>query len=233
MTNHPIAVFYHCLFVGGDIPHLLPAAPSIIAYQMYALESRGLLDASETMICGINGGTESHCLAAALLPEHSIKVFHGLESRSENFTISVLEDWCQRNKDHYVFYEHSKGATHPPNSIKSTIWRNCMTRNLVTNWRRCVEDLDSGYEVVGCHYMRPPLTPEGQHIFAGNFFWAKANYLATLPRLRDRARIKMSGMGALESRYESEVWLMGGKNIPRLKDYHGPHWHPGQIASCE
>ena len=105
-------------------------------------------------------------------------------------------------------------------------------KNAVTNWRTCVADLDSGADAVGSHWMVPPETPIGQHIFAGNFFWAKASFLRTLPSIMDRERIKMSGIDSLDSRYESEVWLGNGPRIPKVKDYHGPNWNPSKIGTC-
>jgi len=227
----PIAIFHHSVFCAPD-GSLWPAAPAIIASQMDALRRSGILDFASVVVCGINGGSESRCLASALLPPQARLIYHGLESRNENSTLAALEDWLPRHRHYHVLYHHAKGATHTPGERKGTIWRNCMTRHLIKNWRRCVTDLDAGHEVVGCHFMRPPLTPGNQHIFAGNWWFAKASFLATLPSIRSTARVKLSGLGALDSRYEAETWIGNGPRLPRIKDYHGPSWHPGFIDSC-
>lgn len=66
-------------------------------------------------------------------------------------------------------------------------------------------------------------TPPGQSIWAGNFWWAKSDFLRTLPSIMNRERIKISGLGAAESRFESEVWIGNGPRLPRVRDYH-PRW---------
>jgi hypothetical protein len=105
-----------------------------------------------------------------------------------------------------------------------------MMRGVVHNWRKCVADLDSGYEAVGCHWMEPPETPEGQFIFAGNFFWSTSRFLRTLPSIQDRERIKLSGLWSLQSRYEAEVWFGNGRQLPLFRDYH-PGVNPA-LKSC-
>jgi hypothetical protein len=227
-----IAIFYHCLFVLGAPPQPLVTAPSIIAAQMALLSTSGLLDAASEMHVGVNGGAESEQQVSAQIPAKAQVVYHGLQSRCENLTLVMLEKWLPIHDDWYVLYFHSKGATHPPGHDMSTRWRDCMMRNAVANWRTCVADLDAGYEAVGSHWMTGAQTPPGQSIFAGNFWWSKSSFLKTLPSIYERDRIKVSGISALESRYESEVWIGNGPRLPKIKDYHGPGWNPGQIGTC-
>lgn len=227
-----IAIFFHCCFVLGDPPQPLPAAEGIVKKQMAQLAESGLLAAADEMHVGVNGGPESVDYALKLLPPLAVVNYHGLESRAENLTLVMLEKWLPTHDDWYVLYFHSKGATHPPGHDVSARWRGCMMRNAVTNWRQCVADLDAGYEAVGSHWMTGAQTPPGQSIFAGNFWWAKTSFLKTLPSIYERERIKVSGISALESRYESEVWIGNGPRLPKVKDYHGPGWNPGQIGNC-
>ena len=101
-----------------------------------------------------------------------------------------------------------------------------MTKHLIANWRNCVTDMDQGVESVGCHWMTG-LADGTQNIWAGNFWWAKASYLLTLPSIFERDRIKESGISDIESRYESEVWIGNGKRLPTVKDY-----HPDGLGAC-
>lgn len=227
---NPIAIFYHCLFYLGD--KLLPAACQIVSDQMRALKHTGLLDACSHFEVGINGGMESLEIARLMFPMKAKIVLHGLETRNECLTIRQIENWLPGKVDYYVLYFHSKGATKPLGDSFTGTWRACMMRHNIFNWRQCVRDLNQGYEAVGVHWMEPPATPPGQHIFAGTFWWAKSSYLATLPSIMDRDRIKVSGLGAFDSRYESEVWIGNGPRIPKVKDYHGPGWNPSKIATC-
>ena len=229
---NPIAIFYHCLFALGDPPVFLPNAVNIITDQMDHLKQSGLEDAATEIIVGINGGEESRPIARLLLPSKAKLVMHGLQCRNECRTILTLEQWLPGHEDWYVLWFHSKGATKPPGDPLATRWRQCMTRHCIFNWRKCVSALDGGYDVAGAHYMHPPATPPGQHIMAGNFWFAKASFLLNLPSIMKRERIKQSGIDALESRFESEVWLGNGPRLPKIKDYH-EDWNPSKWATCQ
>lgn len=228
---NPIAVFYHCLFHVEQPPKHLPAAAQIIADQMRRFKDSGLESACSEMIVGVNGGEESKPFASVLLSHKAKPVFHGLQCRNECRTIRLLEDWLPGHDDWYVLYFHSKGATKPLGDDFTGRWRSCMMKHCIDNWRQCVADLDAGYEAVGAHWMQPPATPASQYIFAGTFWFAKASYLRTLPSIMQRDRIKVSGLDALESRYEPEVWIGNGPRLPKVKDYH-PNWNPSRIATC-
>jgi len=228
---NPVCIFYHCLFeLNGAV---LPNAVDIVREQMDALKSSGLLDAASEFIVGINGGDESRDLANLLIPPKAKVVMHGLQCRNECRTIRLIEEWLPGHEDWYVLSFHAKGCTHPAGDPMRTRWRGCMQRTVVTNWRQCVADLDSVFEAVGVHWMVPPATPPGQFIFAGNFWWAKASFLKTLPSIMERDRIKVSGIDSLESRYEAEVWIGNGPRPPKVKDYHGPMWNPSKIGTCQ
>ncbi len=220
-----ICVVYHCIFQRGD--EFLSNAVDIVFDQMTTLNNSGLEDAATEIHCGVNGGDESRVFCVSLLPEKAKVTLHGLQCRNENRTLLMLEKWLPGHKDWYVLYFGSKGVSHPPNDPLRTAWRQCGMKHLVTDWRKCVADLDSGYESVGCHWMTPPKTPPTQYIWAGTFWWAKASYLLTLPSIMERARIKESGIDAFESRYEAEVFLGNGPRRPRIMDY-CPGWNPGR-----
>jgi len=216
-----IAIFYHCLFYLDGTLSPLPSAAPIVYEQMQLLKDSGLLKQADFMLVGINGGQESLQLAKQLLPEKAQIVLHGLKSRSENLTIVEIEKWVPTHPGWNVLYFHSKGATHPPGSPygdgTSAPWRRGMMYDLVTCWRNCVVDLQSGNDVVCSHFMRN-MADGTQHIAAGNFWWASSDFLKTVPSIYLRDRIKMSGIGALESRYEAEVWLCNA-GIPKVKEY--------------
>lgn len=218
-----ILIVYHCLIELGDPPKVLDNAVNIIREQMDALKSSGLLDAASEFIVGINGGDTSREIASLLIPSKAKIVMHGLQCRNECRTILELEKWLPGHDDWYVLYFHSKGCTHPAGDPLRTNWRNCSMNHLVRNWRRCVADLDRGNDAVGTHWMQPPRTPPTQYIFAGSMWWCKASFLLTLPSIMERARIKTSGLDALESRFEAEVILGHGSRLPRVKDY-CPNW---------
>lgn len=215
----PIALFYHCLFFYGDPPELRQYACDIIRDQMERLMGSGLLAASSHFLVGINGGEESKSIASIIIPSKAKLIFHGLQSRAENLTLVELEKWVPAHPNWNVLYFHAKGATHDgigEYSKFSAKWKDCMMGDLVDNWRRCVADLNL-VESVGCHFMRG-MADGSQNIWAGNFWWANSNFLATIPSIFLRDRIKISGISNVESRYEAEVWIGNGK-LPSVKEY--------------
>jgi hypothetical protein len=218
----PIAIFYHGLISHGDPRTVRPVALSIIDEAMRYLMTYGLLDAASELHTCFNGAQSEEQWAKQLVPGKARIVMHGPHSFAENLTLVELERWLKDHPNWHVLYFHAKGATHDlvsPYALKVQGWRNCMLLHLVQNWRQCVQDLDTGYEAVGCHWMTG-LADGTQNIFAGNFWWATSNYLRTLPSIFERERIKISGIADKESRFEAEVWIGNGKRLPRVRDYH-------------
>lgn len=190
---------------------------------MRELELCGLLGACQEAYAGANGGEETSPFMSALMPSKFDVTLHGLQCRNECRTVKMVEDWSKDHPDWNVLFFHAKGATHPAGDPLRTNWRKCMMRNLVRNWRSCVDDLENGFDLVGCHWMSGDKTPPGQSIFAGNFWWATSDYLATRTPIMTRDRIKESGIDSLESRYEAEVWIGNGTKEPVVRDCH-PEW---------
>lgn len=183
-------------------------------------ESR-LLDACDVFQVGVNGGEESRAISTLAFPKSKTMVtYHGLQCHNECRTILLVQEFAAAFPDWYILYFHAKGATHEDDTGLRRNWRACMMRNLVQNWWQCVADLNSGYDAVGCHWMTGEKTPPGQSVFAGNFYWAKSDYLRTIPSIYKRDRIKLSGIDSIESRYEAEVMIGFGNPFPKVKDYH-------------
>ncbi len=225
VSMNPIAIFYHGVFFVGDPPELLPNAVPVITEQMRVLKASGLLRHTLHFHVGLNGGLETEMLAAGIFPSTARITLHGLQSRGENRTILMLEEWLKKHPEraHWnILYFHAKNATHPASDEYGNRWRNCMQYHCITQWHECIDTLEAGNDACGCHW----LTEQGdgtQSLFGGNFFWAKASFLMTLPSIQERKRIHVSGIDALESRFESEVWIGNGKRLPRVRDFHAGH----------
>lgn len=221
----PIAVFYHCLFALGTPPVWLAHAEHLVDYQMTAMAESGLLDACSHFVVGINGGAESAEAVARLIPAKAQRVWHGLESRAENLTLVEIEKWVKDHPGWNVLYFHTKGISHHPRSTYGEFagrWRRCMMRRNVEEWRTAVAALDEGHDAAGCHWMTGQGSDRSQHYFAGTFWWATSDFLAKLPSIYERQRIKDSGIASIESRYEAEVWLGNGP-MPKIKDLETGH----------
>lgn len=133
----------------------------------------------------------------------------------EDVTLNLLREFClDAAPETPVLYAHAKGSfrkVHLRNKITqevyepdiSTYWRQGMDDRLVRCWRARVKDLET-YDLVGCHWIEPPEAERSY--FAGNFWWARAGYIATLPPLPE-----LDGT----NRWEAEGWVARGH--PRVK----------------
>ena len=217
----PICVVFHGLFFLGDPPRHMPNAGCIIANQICQMVDSGLWDAASEIHFGINGGPESEPVAKAIIPSKATVTYHGLQSKAENLTIVMIEQWVKTHPGWNVLYIHGKGASHDPNSDYaynvSRPWREAMMSDLVMNWRECVRDLDT-HDVAAMVFLWEQGWDKSQHIAAGNFWWATSDFLAQLPSIYLRDRIKQDGIGAVTSRFEAEVWIGNGRR-PTVKAY--------------
>lgn len=219
-----IAIFYHCLFFIGDPPDVCEKALHVVEEQMAQLKTSGLEDAAEEIHIGVNGGEESEFFRG-MLPAKAQVMYHGLQSKSENLTCVLMENWVKMHPGWLVFYFHAKSSTHALGSAYGGFadnWRRRMMHHCVTNWRQCVDDLER-YEACGCHWLTGQGHDHSQHYFAGTFFWVRSDFWATIPSIFTRQRIKDSGIASLESRYEAEVIIGNGPRLPRVQNYYaGP-----------
>lgn len=211
-----LAVWYHCRLSGGYAPIDTDAACRIMTEQMAALKQSGLLDAVDEFYIGINGDNDDAQIARMLCPFPQVKILaNPPDVQSEIPTLNALRSWLPKHPDWYVLYHHIKGVTHPTEALY-THWRHCMERAVVRNWRRCVADLDAGFDSVGCHWMTPQqfgLLVKSCY-WGGTFWWTKAQFLLTLPPFP---------MPTSANRFEAENWIGRGPRLPKVNDYH-PGW---------
>ncbi len=189
------------------------------------LRDSGLLESSSEFHVGINGGEESIDYSQLVIPSKAKVFFNGLHSKSEILTLVQLQYWLPGHQNWNVLYFHSKGATKGQNKMVSR-WRDRMMFYNVVEWKKCVSDLEVGFDSVGCHWLdskNQRSMPPGQAIWGGNFWWAKAAFLMTLPDLTKTARARISGLESMAGRYEAETWIGSGRRKPKVRDYH-PGW---------
>lgn len=126
-------------------------------------------------------------------PERYVEADEGWEQVTLQ---AIYQDVHETPGEYLVLYCHTKGAHR--DTPGNTDWRRAMTSALVGRWRDCTALLEGGeFDAVGCHWIRAPEWPEQVPFFAGNFFWAKASYLRTLPEPPN------------ETRWQPEVWVSG------------------------
>lgn len=199
----PLCVFYHVW---------IPKKQSmwIVREQINAIKESGLDSAASEIHIGVNRGYEYD--VSSIAPEKSHIHSYVDQRLGEMPTMFDLQSWLPNHDEWYVCYHHTKGIS---SSIDKSVARRCMTEGVITNWKRCVSDLDSGCDAVGCHWLYWPknAVPKEHRLFGGNFWWAKASYLLQLPPLR----LKAHESGRF---FEGEIWIGRRGRMPIVKDYH-------------
>jgi hypothetical protein len=214
----PLCIFYHCIITSSANREInRDYALNLIADQFSEMKNSGLSEAASAIYVGVNGGADDSALITGMVHElldpRALVLTHGKSATTEIHTLNVIRDWVKGHQGWYVLYHHTKGVS-TPNQADN--WRRRMQKHCVTDWRKCVKALDDGAEACGCHW----LTPErhGQTIrkpfFGGTFYWAKSDYLKTLPPLP---------APTWGNRYEAEMWIGTGPRRPRVVDFH-PGW---------
>lgn len=135
----------------------------------------------------------------------------------EQVTIEAMHAWSKTvAPDTPVFYSHGKGSFQP--SMMNTRWRNAMDSLLVDFWQDRVEDLRT-YDAVGLHWLTHEEFPEYINprapMFGGNYWWANAGYIASLPP------VEGTPLRPPVNRYCAEGWV--GRNFPKVRDLK-PGW---------
>jgi len=167
--------------------------------QVVFLLNSGLYDLVDEICIGVLGSD-----ALPILPPMFKMLFqHSDVTLAEIPTLESLRERAMV-EDFNVLYFHTKGVSHPDTDYDfMRKWRKYMEGYCIGKWKECITHLKR-FDTVGCEYHAAPF----KH-FSGNFWWSKASYLRTLPRLKD---VPLHGFA--ESRMKAEIWV--GTN-PRVK----------------
>ena len=216
----PIAIWFHAML--GENSHQSSIANELIAALVYS----GLAPNATDIEIGVNGTMANVFNVGLLIPNKTNIILHPPGYRSELPTFLALQKWLPSHPDWYVCYLHTKGATR--DDALRPEWRRCMTRHVIWNWTRCVADLEAGCDAVGCHWLTPErfgkaLLPTITPYFGGNFYWAKASFLLTLPQLKDDDASRADF-------YLPERWIGEGPRRPVVRYYH-PEWPSMRCAT--
>jgi len=214
-----IALFVHA-GLGPEPQIQQDHAIGVLTELVQAVVGSGLRQQAEVFEIGVNGGLPFCYTALLIAPTAKVKG-HPHTARSELPTLARLQRWLPDHPGWSVCYCHTKGASRPGDPLRDA-WRRCMTRHVIWNWRKCVADLEAGADSVGCHWMTPErwgaaLLPTKTPYWGGNFFWAKASFLLTLPKLTEDEK-------SMADFYLPERWIGEGPRRPAVRDYHPNAW---------
>jgi len=131
----------------------------------------GLINEVEKIYVGLVGNEILH------IQHEKIEIlYNGVIEDCEFPTLNCLIDFCNLNLSSRVLYLHTKGVTAQPH-FKQAIddWRIYMSYFVIKNYKMCLEKLND-YDVCGVDWVEHPV----KH-FSGNFWWANASYISSLP----------------------------------------------------
>lgn len=113
-------------------------------------------------------------------------------------TLNKLQEYCRLNENDNVLYIHTKGVS-LKNEQYIVDWRNYMLYFLIENFKNCLDKLNT-YDTCGVDLVQLP----SQH-YSGNFWWAKAKHINTLPEFFEMPII-------LTERHKAEFWICSTSN---------------------
>lgn len=154
--------------------------------------SSGLVREIENITLGVVGSQGEKAKCIAILDSYDIpyKICSYTQDGWEQETLRYLY-LASLDSDGVSLYAHSKGSSSL--EVIQHIWRNIMTHMTITHWSECVNLLNT-YDTVGAFYVKSDFSHNP--FYAGNFWWAKNEYLRTL------------GNPPNNNRWEAETWLL-------------------------
>jgi GR25 family glycosyltransferase involved in LPS biosynthesis/glycosyltransferase involved in cell wall biosynthesis/GT2 family glycosyltransferase len=180
------AAFIHSFTKNGDI--------TILTELLDSLDTSGLLDRLDRLYvvnCGdpiaLSGKYDRHAGRIRLIN------YSRDASRAEAPTLTLIRQFAQFHDQARILYLHTKGASHPQPTLQTADWRRLMLHFVVEHHEQALAAL-AGADAVGCN-----LTLAPRRHFSGNFWWAKASYLAGLAPVPDG------------DRHEAEWWVLSGQ----------------------
>jgi hypothetical protein len=228
-----IAVFYHCRLSGGrnylnyGDPNRSAINPDYARAQfrdqMDVFVKSGLNKVRTHFFIGVNGPAEDVAFVRANCPPETTVIEHGDSAESLAPTVCSIQEFITRGAGWKVCFWHAKGVSHAHDPL-NIAWRRCMERCVIWNWSRCVTDIGGRFDSTGAHWLTPENHPGLVHspFWGGMFFWAKSEFLMTLPAIK---KIPDN----TQDWYGPEHWIGLGRRRPVVRDY-APHW-PG-LAPC-
>jgi Methyltransferase domain len=181
--------------VGAYHVATFPGWEAIVDAQCTRMKSSGLLDRSEEVLVGVVGNFDlARDRVRALLGEKARLTFGGPLSAYEFGTLELLYRAACAGREFLGWYVHTKGVS--SGSEAAAAHRRRMESVIMDNHRACV-DLLIDYNACGSGWQTTGFDKPNPH-FSGNFWWARASYLRTLPQPTSLDT---------SDRYQAEFWI--------------------------
>ncbi len=169
---------------------------TILSEILDTLAGTGLLSRLDRLYI-INVGDDAALPSRFAHDSHRIKLinFSPDASSGETSTLNLIRTFSTFQPDTRVLYLHTKGAAHDPPSANVADWRRMLLHFLVEKHDHARAALEA-HDVVGCNLLEHP----ARH-FSGNFWWAHARHLKSLPTV------------PMDNRHEAEWWVLDTSHV--------------------
>ena len=210
----------------------------LVDEQIKRLYRSGLLDHVDSVQCTISGKYATRMFPFVSLYKDWLEVIdlQNSDDNFEGFTLQYLHESCctadDDDPDSHVLYFHTKGMSqfcglsrYPQKwDTQSRLpavnsWRKMMETAVIDRWQENIQQLDNGFQVSGVNYT----TWFWPHM-SGNFWWARADYIKSLPHPLNDPLPPWTGKPYDQfERLQFERWI--GLNDPKVHSFHNIDRH--------
>lgn len=174
--------FWHIAVIGNG--------EKIASEQLERIKKSGVYDASDEIFVVVLGEK----IPDFISKDKKLNVFYHKNVRLFEYPSLCFMKHLSKEIDFDCWYIHTKGAT---SEIKdgpgAANWRKYMEHFIIDKWEICLDFLNN-YGAVGVEFNRYNY----HDYFAGNFWWAKSEYIRTLPEIKNFD---------LSDRFGAEMWI--------------------------
>lgn len=197
-TGRPLTTYYVFVHIAT-----MGAYREVVSEIFETLLRSGLSAAAQDVFLGIVG--EGEVVIPANL-KCTILFRYPKVEQYEFPTLQGLQESMQGRKDAAVLYLHTKGATvRPQDKPTANDWRRYMLHFVVERFEECLARL-ADHDVCGVDWRTEP-----KPHFSGNFWWARGDYIAALPRVSALAAPEADWI--ISRRHNAEFWIGMGPNV--------------------
>lgn len=202
VTNNKNYIFYHIGTLGDKWQ-------DVVKEQLDMIRESGLMDRIEMIYYGCNGKECDRLLKDYFKDSDKIKPLENAicpdRITYENTTINAMIEFSRENPDCNILYLHTKGTYNK--YTYQTKWRKYMMNYLVGQHELCLDLLNRGFYSVGT------LLTICFKYYEGNFWWARSDYIKTLPLIQNMSRRYNAETIILKNRVDKKHINIGKKVI--------------------
>lgn len=182
---------------------------SMVADQIATLKRSGLLERTRKLYisCITKSDNELREIVDIIdFPKAEIIAHYNNPEKFEYPALDFIKRKSEEDEHCLFYYFHTKGITYQSlttndrefSNFKRNIeaWRKMMEYFLFDKWRVAVNTLSADFDTYGSYRLPPP--PRPYYLYAGNFWWARSEYIKRLPSF---------DLNNIKERFFAEEWL--------------------------